>query len=196
MVEQLSMSYLTGPAYGRYLKWEITNPHFWAAASAQKPVTELISSPRCPPAPNSVFVEITDGGPLGHYIELLVKHPRYVTGLFIQAYGIENKVPCRLCEQRFMKSDGGGKAGMWPFFGCKSIPAFSDYSCGNCVSGVEGHNCSFRDDRFDHLRARWNSQPLIESDLTDKNSPELSDVRYKGKRLKRFLRYYNEERSG
>lgn len=194
MLGQVQMSYLAGAADGRYMKWVIVDPSFWTIASAPVKVVDMLDTlmHNSSRDPNSIYVELTDGGPIGHYIMHLINKPRYVAGLFIQAYGVENEVPCRVCEQRFVKSDIGKKSGMWPYFGCKSIPGFAEHACGNCVGTAAGHNCTFTDKTYAHLRAVWDRKPPIVSDITDRNSPPHLDAVWTNNMLTDFLKSHDK----
>ncbi|RYP74534.1 hypothetical protein DL769_004002 [Monosporascus sp. CRB-8-3] len=175
MLGAMSIAFPLGPAEGRYLKWRITGANFWEAANAQSPIAKMLVS-KGKPKMNTVFVEINRAGPAGQFMSLLVKDPRYVNGLFIQAFGVPNLVPCELCERRHCGSETPDQSGMFPFFGCRSIPGFAENSCGNCVGSIEGHRCTFRDDRFKALRANFKRKPQVVEDLNDSNCPAFQEI--------------------
>ncbi|ORY55259.1 uncharacterized protein BCR38DRAFT_506238 [Pseudomassariella vexata] len=161
-----------GAAKDRYVRWEITNPKFWSALQLQDPAASALAS-----APKErikdVFVEITCGGPFDIFLSRLSNDRRRVSGLFVQLYGDENEVPCRSCTKRLVGSETGGHCGMWPMFGCRSIPGAFGNACGNCVAMVEGEKCTFRDEKYDHLRASSKRDPPLVSDLSASNSPTV-----------------------
>lgn len=121
-------------------------------------------------------------------MDSLASDNRYVTGLFIHAYGTPNEVPCATCESRFINTDSGDHRGMYPFFGCRSMPDISKGSCSNCARSVTAHNCTFRDEKFSHFMAKPNRRPAIVEDINPVSSPRAPGMSYPGKML---VQYFN-----
>lgn len=128
--------------------------------------------------PLPIYVDIRQGGPTGQIMSHL-QDPRRARGLVVQAFGYPNEVPCRVCEKHFKSSESSSHAGMWPFFGCRSVPGQFGNDCGNCLFAVE--QCSFREPRLHRLRARSDREPPIIEDVRPENSPCLKE--YNGETL-------------
>ncbi|RYP56135.1 hypothetical protein DL770_010847 [Monosporascus sp. CRB-9-2] len=145
MLGAMSISLVGGPATGRYMRWRIEGENFWAAANAQSNVIAMLQDEGRKPPSHPVYVEMFRAGPTGPFMSLLAKDPR--------------------------TSEQPDQCGMYPFFGCWSIPGFHGGSCGNCVGSIEGHNCTFRDDRFEDLKASYRRSPQIREDIRDDTCP-------------------------
>ncbi|KAF7515543.1 hypothetical protein G7054_g14524 [Neopestalotiopsis clavispora] len=179
----LVLSVCDGGARDRYLRWEITDDEFWTCMHANSSVTNEMTSTRfkekCRVRP--LFAEINEGSPYGRILHQMTRRATRVTGLFVQMYGEDNMVPCSGCETRLRSSESqggrdGARGGMYPFFGCRSIPGFMTNQCGNCIMSVVGHECEFQHDQYAVFRASFKNRK--ESDLDSNNSPVL--IRFRG----------------
>ncbi|OTB10525.1 hypothetical protein K445DRAFT_27577 [Daldinia sp. EC12] len=178
LLEHLTIEFLKGAARGRYVRWRISSNSFWVDCSIQNPYKDFAMS-RGLEGSLPLYVDIREGGPTGLIIAQMAKDKRRLRGLPVQIHGLPNEVPCATCERHFRSSDSSAHAGMWPFFGCRSVPGFFDGDCGNCLSSVE--TCSLRDPRCEALRARTDREPPLIEDLTEENSRR--GRRYKGREL-------------
>jgi hypothetical protein len=171
----LRIGILGGVARDRYCIWEVSGRTFWQTMQCQENVVQAYNHfANRKIKERSVLVELVHGGPLGKYFYHMVKDHRRVKGLFIQAYGIENEVPCRLCERRLIGSEDGGHNGMWPYFGCRSIPGWFSGCCGNCADSVDSNRCEFTDPKFEHLLASEERRSVTTSnDINGRSAPLL-----------------------
>ncbi|ORY60674.1 uncharacterized protein BCR38DRAFT_487744 [Pseudomassariella vexata] len=188
----LTIHIVTGAAKDCYVRWEITDQKFWSVLQLQDPATSALASALAKRI-KDVFVEITCGGPFDTFLVRLSNDRRRATGLFVQLYGDENEVPCRSCSKRLISSETGDHRGMWPMFGCRSIPGAFGHACGNCLAMVEGEKCTFRDDKYDHLRASSKRDPPLVSDLSSSNSPAA--ISFGLNALRRLYAQYKEHSS-
>ncbi|KAI0173350.1 hypothetical protein GGR52DRAFT_590500 [Hypoxylon sp. FL1284] len=172
MIRNITICTIGGIGPVRYVLWRLRHKDFWHAAGLTK--KHLPFAMRRPLASNKpVFVDIRQGGPLNQVFSQLVEDKRRLLGLLIQMHGFPNEVPCQCCVRRFSEFETEVHAGMWPFFGCRSLPGVSGESCGVCVFLVKAEKCEFRDERFANLHARADRNPPIVEDLTLDNSPVL-----------------------
>ncbi|KAI0095312.1 hypothetical protein F4776DRAFT_598284 [Hypoxylon sp. NC0597] len=174
MHKHFQFTLLGGVAAGRYLCWEITDQEFWHAANLQQPFIRFVHDQGIE-GTLQVYADLRHGGPIGGYFGMMAVDRRRVRGFMVQLYGIPNEVPCRSCETHFRSFDSTDHAGMWPFFGCRSIPGEFNGICGNCYFSITDSTCLFRDPRYAHLRARGDRDPPLVEDITADNSP-FTDV--------------------
>ncbi|KAI0839901.1 hypothetical protein F5Y06DRAFT_295277 [Hypoxylon sp. FL0890] len=175
MIESLSISILEGRAKGRYVCWKLRSMQFWDAAglnSRYKPYASRMTLEKAKP----VYVDLVQGGPIGEFMFHFCSDSRRVIGLFIQMFGLPNEVPCRCCVRRFRSSETDLHSGVWPFFGCRSMPGVAGWSCGMCCYSIEAHLCDFRDSKLKHFRARRRREPPLLEDLNPGNSPESMTI--------------------
>lgn len=97
--------------------------------------------------PNRILVELSTGAPSGYYFHQLTGRGHRVRGLFVQAFGHRNVVPCNDCHKMYQRSKSliDGTKVMRPFFECISIRGFKNDECGNCLFRM-GQRCSYRAD--------------------------------------------------
>jgi hypothetical protein len=158
---------LNGTGEGRYIRW-VVHPDIFTVLQVASATRAYVRSHN--EGLRDAYVELLNGGPLGDYFLSLVDSHRKAEALFVQAYGIPNVVPCRRCIRYWMRSETEKRTGMWPFFGCRSVPGYK-LSCGNCVCSVEAASCEYHADntRYKHLRAS-HDQPAPEEDLNRERS--------------------------
>ncbi|OTA71521.1 hypothetical protein M434DRAFT_39199 [Hypoxylon sp. CO27-5] len=175
MLRYFQFTLLGGVAARRYLRWRVTDQAFWQAANLQQPFMHFVEGQEIE-GTLQVYADLRHGHPPGRYFEMMAVDRRRVRGFMVQLYGIPNEVPCRSCEVRFRSSESADHAGMWPFFGCRSIPGEFGGICGNCYFSITDSTCSFRDPRYTHLRARADRDPPLVEDITEGNSPLINDI--------------------
>ncbi|KAI1370057.1 hypothetical protein F4677DRAFT_439475 [Hypoxylon crocopeplum] len=184
LLDHMGFALLDGAAEGRYVRWRILDREFWEIASPSLPYSQFVADQELD-GPLPLYADVRQGGPIGEILVQLSKDPRRVRGLIVQLYGLPNEVPCSGCEKHFRSSESKRHAGMWPFFGCRSIPGAFSGICGNCFFSVEDSRCSFRLEDHRHFRADGDRDPPLVEDLTERNSGEISD--YTGAELKRMM---------
>ncbi|KAK4148946.1 hypothetical protein C8A00DRAFT_38475 [Chaetomidium leptoderma] len=110
-----------------------------------------------------VFVEYHNGLYFGRVMAGLFDRqvPRRADALFVQAFGDQNKIPCRCCDvnhwscttavvhENGHQSDSARVNVMWPFFGCVSFGHIDNGRCGNCL--WLGKECSWSSVTEGHL---------------------------------------------
>ncbi|KAI1137159.1 hypothetical protein F5Y05DRAFT_80294 [Hypoxylon sp. FL0543] len=104
MVRNLAICTLKGRAQGRYVRWEIKSGAFWVAAelnSSHRDEATLAPPEKAKP----LYLDLADGGPIGRIMYQLYTDPRRVTGLYAQAWGLNNTAPCQCCENRYKTSE-------------------------------------------------------------------------------------------
>lgn len=154
MLEYLQVFALEdGPASGVYVEWVLANPKgkliwpFFNEAGIDSTGCPLwVSKNRSRASTRPLYVEATNGGPLGLYFMSMAQDPRRAKSLLISMFGHRNLAPCKSCENRYLKTwkrtpEGGTVHVMWPFFECVSIAGFHRGGCSNCAYHVE--TCSY-----------------------------------------------------
>ncbi|KAI8958364.1 hypothetical protein F5Y11DRAFT_336428 [Daldinia sp. FL1419] len=172
---------LGGAGANRYIRWRIINADFWKNSSCRPHYRDIALSRSFEHVSPTVHVDIRGGSPVGEYIAKILVDSRRIRGLVAQAFGFPNEVPCKLCEEHFRSSDSENRAGMWPFFGCHTLPGEDD--CGNCLYIMT--ICNLRAPELKFLRARADRVPPIREDVTEESSPAIN--KYNGRRLARKI---------
>ncbi|KAI1430499.1 hypothetical protein GGR50DRAFT_698966 [Xylaria sp. CBS 124048] len=175
-LENMTIEILEGVAQDRYVRWTLS-PSFYAAAGANDFLRSWAMSYRRFPQ-NPIYVEASGAAPWGEYLATLVRDPRHLQGLFIQQFGKPNRVMCRCCERRHVRSGGSDeKRGLWPFWECVSIPSFASGACGNCTYSIQASKCTWHGDdpKYQWLKASDDRQGTI-SRVNPQSSPSIATL--------------------
>lgn len=153
-LDAIEFSEVDGPAEGLYLSWKLEDrktTHIMWLNLLNKEAAHDVTNRYRNAVPNVVYVEKTNGYPLGRYMDAICG-PRgtRAKGLAVQAYGHRNLNPCECCERRYLTSYVSFEDGenpqvhvMWPFFECISLKGFSNGVCGNCIYHLREGECTY-----------------------------------------------------